>query len=69
MEDKMKYIIPIIILSLFLLGCKAEEEETSSTTELEGTWVTSCNTASWSNTEYVIQTITVTGSALVWLNQ
>ena len=32
-------------------------------TELEGTWVTSCNTASWSNTEYVIEPITGTGSA------
>ena len=26
----MKYIIPIIILSLFLLGCKAEEEATKT---------------------------------------
>ena len=64
----MKYIIPIIILSFVLLSCAKEEDDSSSTTstELEGTWVTSCNTASWSNTEYVIQTITVTGSALVW---
>ena len=40
----MKYIIPIIILSLFLLGCKADEEETSTTTEIEGTWKTACYT-------------------------
>ena len=42
----MKYIIPIIILSLFLLGCKAEEEaeEETTTTELEGTWKTVCYT-------------------------
>ena len=63
----MKYIIPIIILSFVLLSCAKEKDDSSSTTttELEGTWVTSCNTASWSNTEYVIETITVTGSALV----
>jgi len=42
----MKYFILIIILSLFLLGCKAEEEETSTTSELEGTWKTACYTDS-----------------------
>ena len=40
----MKYIIPIIILSLVLLSCKKDEEETSTTTELEGTWKTACYT-------------------------
>ena len=41
----MKYIIPIIILSFFLYGCKDDEDETtSSTTELEGTWKTACYT-------------------------
>ena len=41
----MKYIIPIIILSFFLFGCKDDEDETtSSTTELEGTWKTACYT-------------------------
>ena len=39
--------------------------DSSSTTELEGTWVTSCNTASWDNNHYVIETITVSGSGLV----
>ena len=64
----MKHLISIIILSLVLLSCAKEEDDSSSTTttELEGKWVTSCNNASWSNTNYVIQTITVTGSALVW---
>ena len=39
----MKYIIPIIILSLVLLSCKKDEEETTtSTTALEGTWKTAC---------------------------
>ena len=43
----MKYFIPIIILSLVLLGCKAdEEEETTTTSELEGTWKTACYTDS-----------------------
>ena len=38
----------------------------TSTSELEGTWVTSCNTTSWANNHYVIETITVSGSGLVW---
>ena len=38
----------------------------TSTSELEGTWVTSCNTTSWNNNHYVIETITVSGSGLVW---
>ena len=38
----------------------------TSTAELEGTWVTSCNTTSWNNNHYVIETITVSGSGLVW---
>ena len=43
----MKYIIPIIILSLVLLSCKKDEEETTtSTTALEGTWKTACYTDS-----------------------
>jgi len=44
----MKYIIPIIILSLVLLSCKKDEEDetTTSTTALEGTWKTACYTES-----------------------
>ena len=43
----MKYIIPIIILSLVLLSCKKDEEETTtSITALEGTWKTACYTGS-----------------------
>ena len=43
----MKYIIPIIILSLVLLSCKKDEDETTtSTTALEGTWKTACYTKS-----------------------
>ena len=43
----MKYIIPIIILSLVLLSCKKDEDETTtSTTALEGTWKTACYTDS-----------------------
>jgi hypothetical protein len=39
----MKHIISIIILSLVLFSCAKEESDDSATTELEGTWVTSCN--------------------------
>ena len=59
----MKYFIPIIILSLFLLGCKAEEEATSSTTELEGTWVKSCYLhESGGTTYYMIESLTISGT-------
>ena len=40
----MKHIISIIILSLVLFSCaKEESDDSATTTELEGTWVTSCN--------------------------
>ena len=42
----MKYIIPMIILSLVLLSCSKEESEEETTTELEGTWKTACYTKS-----------------------
>ena len=59
----MKYIIPIIILSLVLLSCKKDEEETTtSTTALEGTWKTACYTES-DNTS-TIKTPTFAGNVL-----
>ena len=61
----MKYFIPIIILSLFLIGCKADEDDsTSSKTDaaLEGTWKTACYTNS-DNTS-TIDTPTFSGSTL-----
>ena len=59
----MKYIIPIIILSLVLLSCKKDEDETTtSTTALEGTWKTACYTES-DNTS-TISTPTFAGNVL-----
>ncbi len=58
----MKYIIPIIILSLVLLSCKKNEEETSTTTQLEGTWKTACYTDDDNNS--IIDTPTFTGNVL-----
>ena len=59
----MKYIIPIIILSLVLLSCSKEEEgETDTITELEGTWKTACYTNS-DNTSW-IDTFTVAGNSI-----
>ena len=59
----MKYIIPIIILSLVLLSCKKKEDETTtSTTALEGTWKTACYTES-DNTS-TIKTPTFVGNDL-----
>jgi hypothetical protein len=71
MEDKMKYIIPIIILSFVLLSCSKEEEETQTEAEkaaaaqlvaLEGTWKTACYTNS-DNTSF-IDTITFAGNSI-----
>ena len=60
----MKYIIPIIILSLVLLSCKKDEEDetTTSTTALEGTWKTACYTAS--DNMSTISTPTFAGNVL-----
>ena len=59
----MKYIIPIIILSFVLLSCaKKEDETTTSTTALEGTWKTACYTES-DNTS-TIRTPTFAGNVL-----
>ena len=57
----MKYFIPIIILSLVLLGCKADEEEETTTTALEGTWKTACYTE---DNKSFIFTPTFAGNAL-----
>ena len=63
----MKYIIPIIILSLVLLSCaKQDEEETDTTTDLEGTWVVSCyDDDDDDGINYLIKTLTVTGTEWV----
>ena len=58
----MKYIIPIIVLTLVLLGCKKEDDASSSNTELEGTWVVSCYA---SGSYYLIKTFTFTGTNVV----
>ena len=64
----MKYIIPIIILSLVLLSCKKDEDETTtSTTALEGIWKTACYTES-DNTS-TIKTPTFAGNVLTITNE
>ena len=64
----MKYIIPIIILSLVLLSCsKEDEEKTDTTTALEGTWKTACYTES-DNTS-TIKTPTFAGNVLTITNE
>ena len=59
----MKYIIPIIILSLVLLSCAKQDEEETDTTDLEGTWVVSCYDDDGVN--YLIKTLTVKGTDFV----
>ena len=61
----MKNIILIIILSLVLLSCKKDDDSSSTNTELEGTWVVSCYDDDDDGVNYLIKTITVTGTELV----
>ena len=58
----MKNIIAIIILSLFLLGCKKDDDSSTTNTELEGTWKTPCFA---SGTAYRTKSLIVTGTTLV----
>ena len=58
----MKYFIPIIILSIFILGCSKDDESSTANSEVEGTWTTSCFLSSGF---YRINTITVTGTDVV----
>jgi len=67
MEDKMKYIIPIIILSFVLLSCSKEETEEETTTELEGTWKTACYTES--DNKSIITTATMAGNVLTFKDE
>ena len=55
----MKYLISIIILSLVLFSCSTEDDSTTTTTELEGTWVESCHN---DDPYYRINPLTVSGT-------
>ena len=58
------YIILILFLSFIIISCakKSDTSSTSTTTEVEGTWVTSCFLE---GSIYRIHTITVTGTDIV----
>ena len=58
------YIILILFLSFTIYSCakKSDSSSSSSTTELEGTWVVSCYS---SGSKYLIKTITVSGTSVV----
>ena len=64
---KMIYILVISFLSFTLFSCakKSDTSSTTTTTELEGAWASSCGVTSWDNSHYHIKTWTFTGSALV----
>ncbi len=54
-------------ISSAIISVQESSDISSSTTkEIEGTWVTNCNTATWNKQHYVIETITVSGSAFLW---
>ena len=59
------YIILILFLSFTIYSCakKSDSSSSSSTTELEGTWVVSCFDDGGGN--YLIKTRTVTGTDVV----
>ena len=56
------YIIVIIFFTFTIYSC-AKKDTTSSdtTTELEGTWITSCY-ATGLNSDHMIQTVTISGT-------
>ena len=58
------YIILILIFSFTIFSCakKSDTSSTTTTTEVEGTWVTSCFLE---GSTYRIHTITVTGTDVV----
>ena len=62
---KMIYVLVILFLSLTLFSCakKSDTSSTTTTTELEGAWQTSCYLFSADNLSYVT-TISVTGTNL-----
>ena len=75
------YVILVSLFSLTVISCTKKSSDISSsiisvressdissstTKEIEGTWVTNCNTATWNKQHYVIETITVSGSAFLW---
>ena len=67
----MKYILPIMILPLVLLGCSIDENEEDSAitiTELDGSWKTACVSQSDDN-ESKIETFTISGSSLAIKNE
>ena len=64
----MKNILHIILISIFsltVISCakkSSDDSSTYTTTELEGTWVTSCHA---DGGKYVIKTLTATGTDMV----
>ena len=61
---KMLYVLVITFLSFTIYSCakKSDSSSSSSTTEVEGTWVVSCYA---SGSKYLIKTITVSGTSVV----
>ena len=58
---KMLYVLVILLLSFTIYSCakKSDSSSSSSTTELEGTWQTSCHVV---GSRYRIKTLTVSGT-------
>ena len=65
---KMLYVLVILFLSFTIFSCaKKSSDESSSTTEIEGTWQTSCYNSSGTN--YKLQKFTVTGTNVTHTNE
>ena len=64
------YIILILFFSFTIYSCAIESDSSTSstTTELEGTWVSTCYSYSYyrSTTFYYIDTVVVSGSNVTW---
>ena len=65
---KMLYVLVIILLSFTIFSCakKSSDDSSSSTTELEGTWQTSCHS---SGSSYRVKKLTVSGTNFTNTNE
>ena len=65
---KMLYVLVIILLSFTIFSCakKSSDDSSSSTTELEGTWQTSCHS---SGSGYRVKKLTVSGTNFTNTNE
>jgi len=70
MRSVIYWFVLVVSITTLITSCATEDSSSSdgssSTTELEGTWVSSCFQTSYNDDLYDIQSITFTGSAFIF---